>query len=341
MITHRQRHRGRARRVDLLHARAVHQEPAEELLVAIEATGDERGVLSIGELLSRRDRINAHLIGVDNLPPHAAALTPQDRTDIRAAEQNRLQSRTRQLLHHTVGRGAFWTTDVALGELVTVISDEARKGYTRLILLALPDVGEKRRGTADALVAIANAVDVPILAVPRHQELLPTRVLVATDFSSASTRAARIALSVLGPRGHMSLLHVEPEIDYDALGHPDWRCKSAEGITLLFEELRRELDEEAHVARSPHRRRTSTVKETILLPGEPASVILEHAAKHRNDLIVVGTRRVPNGEKMPFGSVSMAVLRGAKSAVLIAQAPVLRQVARLTDPFFKAHHTAT
>src|SRR5690242_17511638 len=230
MTTPREHRLGQPRRVDLLHSRAVHDEPTtEELLVVLDGTADERGVLSVAELLVRRDRIKASLLGVDNAPGEAPALDPQTRADIRAAQERRLLTRTRQLLHGTVGRGAFWSTDAAFGELETVVAEQVRTGHTRLVLVALPEPGQERRGTADTLVTIANAVDVPILAVPNHQELLPIRVLVATDFSSASTRAARTAVSVLGPRGHLSLLHVEPPIDYDAAGHPEWRRQSEDG----------------------------------------------------------------------------------------------------------------
>jgi nucleotide-binding universal stress UspA family protein len=334
MTTRRQRHRGRARRVDLLHARAVRSEQTEELLVVIEATGNERGVLSVAELLARRDRINAHLVGVDE-PSDATGLTPQESADIHAGRQRRLLNRTRQLLHRAVGRGAYWSTDAALGRLVTVLSDEARKGNPRLVLMALPEPGAKRLRAADALVAIVNAVDVPILAVPRRQELLPNRILVATDFSRASTRAARAAVSVLGPRGNLTLLHVH------AARKPGSGPSSAEGVARRFEELRCELDEEARTSIAL-RRRTSIVKDAVLLRGdEPAPAILEFAATHRHDLIAVGTRRLPTGKSAPLGSVSTAVLRGAQCAVLVGQPAVRRRVAGPTDPFFKAHHTAT
>ena len=319
MTTHREHRRGRPHRIDPLHTSGARHESRGELLVVSEGTGEERGVLSIAELLARRDRINAHLLGVDSASRDVPALTPQDSSDLRAARERRLLARTRQLLHGTVGRGAYWSTDATLGELVSVVSDEARTGHTRLVLVALRDDGADRVRAADTLVTIADGVDVPILAVPRHQELLPTRVLVATDFSSGSIRAARTALSILGPRGQMSLLHVEPEIDYDAQGHPEWRAESEEGIARLFEELRRELDEEAHALPALHRRRSSVVKDTLLLRGEPAPVILRHAVQHRNDLIAIGTRRIPAGDTMPLGSVATAVLRGAHAAVLLAR----------------------
>ena len=319
MSTHREHRRGQPRRLDLLQPDMVQHDATGELLVVTEATGEERGMLSVAELLARRDRINAHLIGVDRSSTDAAALTPEAAADLHAAEQRRLLTRTREELNRTVGLGAYWSTDAALGDVVTVVSEQVRKGHTRLVLVALRDPGTERLRVADTLVNIASAVDVPILAVPRHLELLPTRVLIATDFSSASIRAARTALAVLGPRGTMSLVHVEPAIDYDALGHPAWREESAEGVSRLFDELRRELDEEAHRLPTLHRRRTSVVKETSLLRGEPAAVILEYAARHRNDLIVIGTRRVAAGDTLPIGSVSMAVLRAAQAAVLLAQ----------------------
>lgn len=323
MTTHQLRHRGRPGRLDVLHSRAAHHEPTGGLLVVVEGSGDERGVLDVAELLARRDRINAHLIGVE-MPAPDAAPTSEACADIRAAQQRRLLSRTRQVLHGAVGRGTFWSTAAALGELVDVVAEETRQRHTRLVLVALPGGGTRR---VDALIAIASAVDVPVLAVPRHQQCLPTRVLVATDFSAASARAARTAVSLLGSRGHLDLLHVEPEIEYDALGHPDWRRASADGIAELFDQLRHELDGAARRVNLPHRR-TSIVKDAVLLYGEPAPTILDYASKHRNDLIVVGTRRVAGGESLPPGSVALSVLRDARCSVLIAPPSHSREVAR-------------
>jgi nucleotide-binding universal stress UspA family protein len=333
MTGHRRANRGRPKRVDLLHSRAVRHERTEELLVAIEGPHDARGVLSVAELLARRDRINAHLVGVDNPSSRAAALTSEDRADLREGQQRRLLNRTRQLLHRVVGRAAFWTTDVALGELVTVVADESRKGDTRLVLVALQDLDGRRRSSIAEIVAIAHAVDVPILAVPRDQELLPTRVLVATDFSSASTRAARASISVLGPRGHLSLLHVEPEIE-----DTDSRQPSGKGIARLFDKLRRDLDVDAHASAALHRRRTSIVKDAVLVRGDPAATILDYADTHEHDLIVIGARRAPADDASPFGSVSTAVLHGAQCGVLVARAAAIRDRERLTDAFFKTAH---
>jgi nucleotide-binding universal stress UspA family protein len=133
---------------------------------------------------------------------------------------------------------------------------------------------------------------------------------------------------------------VEPEIDYTALGHPTKRHAS-QRIARLFEELRHELDDEARHASVPRHRRTSVVRDTVLLRGEPAPTILDYAATHGNDLIVVGTRRVRAGDTLSVGSVAVAILRGAPYAVLVARASSRRRVAGPTDPFFKAHHTAT
>ncbi|HEY2856290.1 MAG TPA: universal stress protein [Gemmatimonadaceae bacterium] len=275
----------------------MEQQPADELLVAVDGTGDERGVLSIAQHLARRDRINARVIRVENQSGESAA---------------------------------------------KMLSHASRKDHTRLVLVPLPEPGEKRVAALDTLVAIAKAVDVPILAVPRHQERLPVRVLVATDFSSGSARAARAALSVMGPRGLLTLLYVEPEIDDAPPWHRRRRSASAIGIARLLKRLRRGLEDKARNSPVLHRRRSSVVKLTVALRGEPATTILDYAAKHRNDLIVIGTRRrVPAGNTMRLGSVSMHVLGAAHCGVLVAQPIVARRLRRLTDPFFRAHHAAT
>src|SRR3982750_1371532 len=83
------------------------------LLVAVENTGLERGVLSVAELLARRDQINVHLIGVSNPVTRSRALTTEERADLTEAKLRRVHRTTRQLLHTTVGRGGDWGIEAA------------------------------------------------------------------------------------------------------------------------------------------------------------------------------------------------------------------------------------
>jgi nucleotide-binding universal stress UspA family protein len=311
-------HRRSAHTAEASQVRPSLNSQADGLLVAVRETDRVHGVLHVAELLARRERINAHLVGVaERQKPLHPALAKDERDVIQENERHRLRVRMKRRLHQTIGRTVYWSTDAALGSLATVLAGEARHRTPRLILLVPNTTGASRRRDARAVVRTANAVDAPVLIVPPHQDVLPTRLLVATDFSESSKRAALAAMSVMGPRGRLTLVHIEPDSGSEARGRSRQRNASAQRIQRLFQEWRHELEEEAKgFARSfkPH----SAVKETLLLRGEPAAVILEHAAQRKADLIVVGTRPLTKSGSMPRGSVTIAVLMGAGCAALVA-----------------------
>ena len=120
----RQRHHHLSRPLDLLSDRRS-LGAGNGLLVAVENTGLERGVLSVAELLARRDQINVHLIGVSNPVTRSRAVTSEERADLTEAKLRRVHQTTRQLLHTTVGRGAYWSIAAALGTLPTAMAEEA------------------------------------------------------------------------------------------------------------------------------------------------------------------------------------------------------------------------
>jgi len=293
------------------------------LLVAIEETNDNRGVLSVAELLARRARINAHLIAVAE--PKSGAVDRLPREDLEAIHENqlhRLRSRTKRRLHQTIGRGMWWSTSAAIGTLATALASQADERSPRMVLLAASALDDStRRSDVSAVMRAVNAVDAPVLLVPAHQEILPIRALVATDFSLSSKRAARAAISVIGARGRLTLVHIEPELDFEAPGDPGSREANQQGIERLFHEFGDELEAEAALS-TMRSRRAKIVKDTVLLRGDAASVILDYAARHNVDLIVVGTRRIRLEERIPLGSVSMAVLQRSTCAVLVAQPPI-------------------
>jgi nucleotide-binding universal stress UspA family protein len=156
-----------------------------------------------------------------------------------------------------------------------------------------------------------------VLVVPPYQDVLPTRLLVATDFSQSSKRAALAAISLMGPRGHLTLVHVEPARKSDTRGDAARPDSREQRISRFLRELRSEIDKEARRL-SPNSRSHSIVKQTLLLHGQSAAAILDCAAERQSDLIVIGSRRLSKNGSIPRGSVAIGVLVGAECAVLVA-----------------------
>jgi nucleotide-binding universal stress UspA family protein len=66
-----------------------------------------------------------------------------------------------------------------------------------------------------------------------------------------------------------------------------------------------------------------------LVPGHPAEEILRFAAEGGFDAVVMGTHGRGDLERLRFGSVAEAVVRGASCPVLVARRPAVRAADRL------------
>jgi nucleotide-binding universal stress UspA family protein len=267
------------------------------------------GALHLGELLARRDRVNAHVVGVVR-----AVATPVwkfvgiDAEAIDAGRRVTYLDRLRQRVYRTVGRSALFSVDVVTGSPALALAAVARDRGSACILVGFADEDTaERRASEHVVLEMTRAVGVPVVAVPRTCASLPTRALVAMDFSASSRRAARAAMQLLAPGATLSLVHVAPEADLRALGQEGLAEIYERGVAACHQELSAELGGPPDV----------TI-ETVLLRGEPAPALLDLASNSQCDLIAAGTQGVSALDRQFTGSVSTALLRGARCAVLIA-----------------------
>ena len=134
------------------------------------------------------------------------------------------------------------------------------------------------------------------------------RILLATDLSSASEKAAAEALE-LARALHAELLVVSV---IDPTHGP--------GPHVARMDQRRAAREVAAQALVVRGRRAGVAVEFLVWEGEPGPAIIEAAAAERADLLVVGTRGRSRVERMVLGSVSDHVVRHAPCPVLIVRA---------------------
>ena len=283
------------------------------LLVAGEDSDYVRGVLHVAELLARRDRVNAHVLGV--LRPLALPVSLVADLDRQALEDARRRThleRLRQRLHQATGLAAFFTLEVVTGSPAPTLARAARERGSELIMVGLEDQGgQQRTATEDAALQVTRAADTPVLAVPETYALLPKRPLVAMDFSAASQRAARSLIPLLAPGAKLTLAYVEPDVDFAALGKEGWAEIHEHGVAGLFERLSASLSMPGDV----------TVETALLRGGDPATALLDHVRAGDFDLIATGTQGETPLDRHLTGSVSTALLRGARCAMLIAPPP--------------------
>lgn len=295
---------------DAAPAQRTHTGP---LLVAGEDADYTRGVLQLAEALARRDRVNAHVLGVvRQLAFPASLFADLDREALEEGRRRMHLERVRQRLHQATGLAAFFTVDAVTGSPAPTLARAARERGAELIMVGLEELGaQNRTATEDAVLQVTRTADTPVLAVPAGCALLPKNALVAVDFSPASLRAARAAIPLLAQSAKLTLAYVEPEVDFAALGKEGWTEIHQHGVEGLFEKVAASLSVPGDVS----------VETVLLRGGDPAAALHAHIRAGAFDLIATGTQGQTALDRHLTGSVSTALLRGARCAVLIAPPP--------------------
>ena len=134
------------------------------------------------------------------------------------------------------------------------------------------------------------------------------RITLATDGSSASAKALAFVLTKFQPDRsagksggapiHVSVIHVMPFIKYPGL-------KKA-GLGLVEQSVRKLI-------------KAGFTAEPVWQLGKPAEEIMNVAAKHQADLIVMGAQGLGALDRFFLGSVSTRVVQYANGAVLVVR----------------------
>ncbi|HEY9515142.1 MAG TPA: universal stress protein, partial [Gemmatimonadaceae bacterium] len=200
----------------------------------------------------------------------------------------------RELIHDQLRRLLPASTELQVtlldGIAAQVLAHVAHDRDARLLIL-----GRGRHGLVDRLMlgeTVLRALqlaDVPVLAAEPGISELPKRVMIATDFSSYSVYAARVALSLMDPGATIYLAHAAPRTDH---------------LETEFESVRREMGAE-HM----------TV-ETVVLSGSPGRALVDFATSSNVDLVVSGTHGYGFFNRLILGSIATQLVRGAPCSVL-------------------------
>jgi nucleotide-binding universal stress UspA family protein len=142
------------------------------------------------------------------------------------------------------------------------------------------------------------------------------RILVPTDFSDHSERAAAYALELARryPAEAIHCVHVS-DIPADLLAASNYYMTgpSDEFIDKIRQESRSALD--AFVAKNL----PGVSTKTVFLEGRPFVEIIRYARDHEIDLIVISTHGRSGIKHALFGSVAEKVIRKAPCPVLVVK----------------------
>jgi nucleotide-binding universal stress UspA family protein len=198
-----------------------------------------------------------------------------------------------------VARAASWRAELI------VLGTHGRSGWQRLVL---GSIAEK----------VLRKAQCPVLTVPpRAQQVIPgavvaiERIVCPIDFSPASTRALRHAMSLArqaGTGARLTVAHIielPPDVPEPPL--PEFSASRA----LRFEQARRSLRDAL-----PARLRTVCDIDQLLLVGKPYKEILRLAEEQQADVIVMGVQGRGAADLLFFGSTTQHVVRAARCPVL-------------------------
>jgi nucleotide-binding universal stress UspA family protein len=278
------------------------------IVVATDGTDSAASALNAAVVLARHSGAEVVVLSVlEGLPLIAAdygmIIPPIDAGDARrAALLHRVRAQVAQLGHEA----REWTIELREGEPAAVIARTARELKARLIVVGLGhhELLDRLFGGEIALHALRQA-RTPVLAVPPTFRDLPRRIIVATDFSATSIKAARKALQVIDTARVVYLVHVAPTLELQPEAFAAWMKMFGEGIGPAFERVKAELGLSE-----------SVTVETVALNGKASREVLDFAKSIHADLIVTGSRGAGLVERILVGSTATGILRGAQCAVL-------------------------
>lgn len=146
-------------------------------------------------------------------------------------------------------------------------------------------------------------------------------LLVPVDGSSGADKAASLAAPIAEKLDvPVRLLFVYPKNPMDKYGLS--ATSNPEALEYFsgetFAQLREQTAEKAFEAARKAMGDVTVAVEQKLVPGEPATAILEHASEADTPIIVIGSRGLNRFTELLLGSVSQRVLHHADCPVIVA-----------------------
>lgn len=278
------------------------------IIVAVGGT-DQRSVLRAARLLAPSAPGGVLAVSVlEPLPVHAVGGEPMlVPPNFEAERQAALTTQLTSLVQEFASADSAWRTSVVQGDPRYAVTELARTLQSPLIVMG---IGRHRPldrilGAETTLRTIRRA-PCPVLAVHPDLDAPFREVVLATDFSPASARAAEIVVPLLSANATLHLVHV-------------WKPAATEDMRLS-------ASDEAYAHSLPDRFRRFTgilsrppgvTVKTASREGKPAERILDYADAHHADLIVAGRHGLNALTRLLVGSVTTAILRGANRSVLV------------------------
>ena len=300
-------------------ALGIRASKASPVLVATDGQAQSDGALALGAILAG---------GTDALRVVGVLRSMPVVPDVGAAKTTDIDRTRRADLHVAVDRqatrqlGEPFAVEIYDGDPATVVAQRAHEGSASLIVCGLGrhSVVDRILGDETAL-RLVRLSDVPVLAAAETADRAPSSIVVASDFSETSLRAARMAASVAAPGATMYLVHVAPRdhtrYEWDGWGKA-YRQDALDNLATTKRLLKVDDD---------------TIVQPIMLQGDTAAEILRFAGSVHADLIATGSHGHGFVARLLIGSVATRIVRASTCSVLtVPHAAVLTDARTMVLP---------
>jgi len=295
----------------------------QRLLAATDLSAPARHAAERAALVARE-------LGAELALLHVISASPVDRlrrllaeapADLEArvhADARRDLERLGEILHSAYGVPAV--AEVSGGELIAQINDFAVAGDADLLVLGARGASYMRHlllgSTAERLVRKSVK---PLLVVRQPPHEAYRRVLVAVDFSPSSLPALAAARAV-APAAELVVMHAY-EVPFED------RLRSSGLGEEILDQYRLIAQRQALQAMRSLVAAAGLLPDevvTLVMQGDPASLVIEQEQERDCDLIVVGKHGESTLESILLGSVTRHVLQVSQGDVLVSLgAPLL------------------
>jgi len=139
------------------------------------------------------------------------------------------------------------------------------------------------------------------------------KILVAYDGSDHAIRALDVAIDLASK--YNAKLDVVEVVDTAALLGMGVAPIPGEVIQQVYNKAKTDVEN----AKSKAQQHGVKEVDAVVLEGDPATAILEYAAKNGSDLIITGSRGLSTFKRIILGSVSTKIVEDAKVPVLVVK----------------------
>lgn len=307
--------------------------PGEPILLATHGMKDCDPAVRAAVQLANATRRPVHVIAVLEPPPLVAGeygfVVPveavwEDRRDV-------MEKRVRKQIVDIVGEDPGWPIEIRTGAPPITIANAAANLEASVIVMGLGHhhLIDRTLGSETTLHTLRVA-STPIFAVPQTFSALPTRAIVAIDFSDAAVVAAQQALGTIPSLTELVLVHVAPRWDMQPNAYAEWRIEYERDVGPALERVIGQLDA------PPAVKVISEIRE-----GKTARELLAAAEEYDAQLFVVGSRGLGLLDRMLVGSTASGIVRSAQDAVYAFPIAALATHAALATAGAGSEYTKT